>query len=90
MQEQYTHFKKPAEQALNILLAQIGNARVRNMHSKKIKAYISFLHKRLEIMERNQVKECNRIGWDEVDDHYKALAKLWDEEDVKCPPHKHG
>jgi hypothetical protein len=79
------HSREQAEEALSILLSQIGNARIREMHSKKLKAYLGYLHKRIELADRIIAKE----DWSKVDDHIQALAKLWDEQDAKCPPHNH-
>lgn len=75
---------RDAEEALSILLAQIGNARIRKMWEDKVMGYMRLQEARNQILEaRNK-----QLGWNDVDNHVQALAKLWDEEDIKCPPHQ--
>ena len=73
-----------AEEALSILLAQIGNARIRKMWQDKVMGYMRLQEARIQVLEaRNK-----QLGWNDIDNHVQALAKLWDEEDIKCPPHQ--
>ena len=72
-----------AEEALSILLAQIGNARIRKMWERKVMDYMRLQEARNKVLEaRNK-----ELGWNDIDNHVQALAKLWNEEDIKCPPH---
>ena len=71
--------------ALDILIAQQGNQRIRDMHKGTIRDYLIKQEARLHVLAAHS----NLWGWKDVDNHVEAMAKLWDEEDISSPPHRH-
>jgi len=74
-----------ALEALDILIAQQGNQRIRDMHKGTIRDYLVKQEARVQILD----KYSKLWGWRDVDNHVEAMAKLWDEEDISHPPHRH-
>lgn len=73
-----------ALEALDILIAQQGNQRIRDMHKGKIRDYMVQQEARIQILD----KYSKLWGWKDVDNHVEAMAKLWNEESIICPPHQ--
>jgi hypothetical protein len=74
-----------ALEALDILIAQQGNQRIRDMHKGTIRNYLVKQEAKIQILD----KYSKLWGWKDVDNHVEAMAKLWDEEDISCPVHRH-
>ena len=87
-QDQCITFKE-AHEALRILLAQIGNYRIRTMHQAKIEGYLVMQEMKLKEYQKRELKDAPTDDWKELQTHIEALAKVYNELDVTCPPHQH-
>lgn len=77
-----------AQEALSILLAQIGNARIRKIHRAKIEGYLVMQEMKLKEYQKRELKDVPTDDWKELQTHIEALAKVYNELDVTCPPHR--
>ena len=87
-QDQCITFRE-AQEALSILLAQIGNARIRKIHRAKIEGYLVMQEMKLKEYQKRELKDAPTDDWKELQTHIEALAKVYNELDVTCPPHQH-
>ena len=87
-QDQCITFEE-AQEALSILLAQIGNARIRKIHRAKIEGYLVMQEMKLKEYQKRELKDAPTDDWKELQTHIEALAKVYNELDVTCPPHQH-
>jgi len=64
--------------AVDVLAAQVGNARIRKMHKEPLVAFL----KDIEQMSKEHINPNADVC--------EVLARLWDTEDMTCPPHDHS
>lgn len=80
---------KQCKEVLSILLAQIGNARIRNMYKERL---MDYLNRQEATIKQLGIKNHLLIHGTSLkyDDHVQAMADLYDKHDITCPPHIHS
>ena len=85
--ERITSFKE-CKEVLSILLAQIGNARIRNMYKGRLMDYLN--HQEAIIRQLGIKNHLLLHGTSQkYDDHIQAMADLYDKHDIVSPPHQY-
>lgn len=85
--ERISSFKE-CKEVLLILLAQIGNARIRDMYKDRLMDYLNMQDAKVrQLGIRNHL--LMNATKHQFDDHVQAMAELYDKHDITCPPHLH-
>jgi len=85
--ERITSFKQ-CKEVLSILLAQIGNARIRNMYKERLMDYLNRQEATIKQLGIKNHLLLNGTS-QKYDDHIQAMADLYDNHDIVSPPHQH-